>query len=107
MSDIILGESVKKSPFKLLRGSRILLKRPVKKESSLTMDATTEKQLELEMMQKWTRLEVYAVGTAVEDTVVGDKVYISMDTITNAAVIHLGVEDMYLMIREQDISIIW
>ena len=62
--------------FKKLRGRRILLIKPVKKESSIQIDAQTEAALEAENMKQWTTLEVFAVGEDVEELVVGDKVYV-------------------------------
>jgi hypothetical protein len=103
MTDTTAGAA---APFKLLRGHRVLLKRPVKKESAIQLDAATEAEMEMEMMRKWTNLEVFAVGNEVKEIAAGDKVYITPDAIQNAGVIHVNGE-VYLRVSEYDIEVVW
>jgi hypothetical protein len=53
-----------------------------------------------------TSLDVYAVGEAVKDIEVGDKVYISPNTIMHADLIDIDGDQKFL-IREMDVVLIW
>lgn len=92
--------------FKKLRGRRILLIKPVLKESSIELSAETKANLEAENMKQWTALEVFAVGEDVEDVVVGDKVYVPTYGLQQAEIIDID-KTLYMMISEGDIAIIW
>lgn len=94
------------SLFKRLRGRRILLIKPVKKESSIKLNAETEAALDAAAMLQWTALEVFAIGEDVEDVVVGDKVYVPTYGLQQAEVVEID-KKLYMMISEGDIAIIW
>jgi hypothetical protein len=94
------------SDFKRLRGRRILITKPVKKESSIQLSAETEAALDAEAMKQWTALEVYAIGEDVEDVAVGDKVYIPTFGLQQAEILEVGGA-LRLMVSEGDISIVW
>jgi hypothetical protein len=89
-----------------LLGKRVLLTTPRKKESIIELTPEVEKQLEMDMIQEWTNLEVYAVGTDVTVFKPGDKVYVSVSSLSSAERIMIG-EDAKLMINEFEIAIIW
>jgi hypothetical protein len=94
------------STFKKLRGRRILLIKPVKKESSIQLTAETEAALEAENMKQWTALEVFAIGEDVEEVAVGDKVYVPTFGLQQAELVEID-KVLYMMISEGDIAIIW
>jgi hypothetical protein len=89
-----------------LLGKRVLLTTPRRKESIIELTPEVEKQLEMDMIQEWTNLEVYAVGTDVTVFKPGDKVYVSVSSLSSAERIMIG-EDAKLMINEFEIAIIW
>jgi co-chaperonin GroES (HSP10) len=92
--------------FKKLRGRRILLIKPVLKESSIELSAETKAALEAENMKQWTALEVFAVGDDVEEVKAGDKVYVPTYGIQQAEIIDID-KVLYLIISEGDVAIIW
>lgn len=94
------------SDFKTLRGRRILLTKPVKKESAIQLSAETEAQMDAEAMKQWTALEVFAIGEDVEDVAVGDKVYVPTYGLSQAEILEVGGA-LRMMISEGDVSIIW
>jgi hypothetical protein len=92
--------------FKKLRGRRILLIKPVKKESSIQLTAETEAALDAAAMKQWTALEVFAIGEDVEEVVAGDKVYVPTFGLQQAELVEIN-KVLYMMISEGDIAIIW
>jgi len=93
-------------PFKTLRGRRILIEVPVKKESSITLSAKDEDAMMYEAMKQWNRLTIFAIGDKVEDVVVGDVVYIGVNQLEHAEKVDID-GNVKLMLNEMDIAIIW
>ena len=89
-----------------LLGKRVLLSVPQRPESILELTPEVEKQLEMDLIKKWTGLEVFAIGEDVTSVKVGDKVYIPSSTLTNAERVLID-EDTKMMISEFEIAIIW
>lgn len=94
-----------KKPFKVL-GKRVLLNIPKRPESKIELTPEIERQMEQELIKKWTNLVVHSVGDSVVDVKQGDKVYVSSDALRQAERITIG-EDTKLMISEYDIAIVW
>jgi predicted nuclease of restriction endonuclease-like RecB superfamily len=92
---------------KKLIGTRVLLSKPVKPETTIVMSSEMEDEMEREMMKKWTHLEVYAVGSDVTSVNVGDSVYVPSFSLQSADLIELDDLSTKLMIAERDIAIIW
>lgn len=92
---------------KKLIGTRVLLSKPVKPETTIVMSLEMEDEMEREMMKKWTHLEVYAVGSDVTSVNVGDSVYVPSFSLQSADLIELDDLSTKLMIAERDIAIIW
>jgi hypothetical protein len=92
--------------FKSLKGRRILINQPVLKESAIELSEADKAHIEQESMKKWTRLEVYAVGSDVTGIEKGDIVYISVSAIKGAEVIEVE-ESIKLMVSEYDVAIVW
>lgn len=93
-------------PFKTLRGRRILIEVPVKKESAIKLSEKDEDAMMYEAMKQWNRLTVFAVGDKVEDVAVGDQVYIAMGQLEHSEKIDID-GTVRLMVNEMDIAIIW
>jgi hypothetical protein len=93
-------------PFKTLRGRRILIEVPVKKESVITLSEKDQDALMYEAMKQWNKLTVYAVGDKVEEIAVGDSVYIPVPQLEHAEKVDID-GSVKLMFNEMDIAIIW
>ena len=93
-----------------LRGNRIMLDKPEKKEEEGKLDLILtdemEKQAEKDMMKEWTHLNVYAIGTDVQDVKVGDKVYIRTGALHNAEIMELE-DGIKMMVVVHDVLMIW
>jgi len=94
----------------ILRGNRVLIDKPEKKEEEnkldLILSESDEKDLEKDMMKEWTHLNVCAVGTDVTDLKVGDKVYVRTGALHNAEIIDLN-GSIKMMVTIHDIVMIW
>jgi len=94
----------------ILRGNRIMLDKPEKKEEEgkldLILTEEMEKQQEQDMMKEWTHLNVYAVGADVEDVKAGDKVYVRTGALHNAEIIDMEGA-IKMMVTVHDIVMIW
>lgn len=94
----------------ILRGNRIMLDKPEKKEEEGKLDLILtdemEKQQEQDMMKEWTHLNVHAVGSDVTDVKAGDKVYVRTGALHNAEIIDME-GDIKMMVTVHDIVMIW
>lgn len=95
----------------ILRGNRVMLDKPVKKEAAkkkvdLILSKDDEKDIEQEMMKEWTHLNVYAVGVDVSDVKAGDKVYVRTSALHNAEIVDMD-GDMKMMVLIHDVIMIW
>lgn len=95
------------SAFKQLRGRRILITKPVAETKSV-IEITPEVQAELDkdMMKRWTRLTIFAVGTEVTDLAAGDDVYINASMLANAELVQLEGVD-YMMVLDHAVAIVY
>ena len=78
----------------ILRGNRIMLDKPEKKEKKegeldLIVPDNLEKEAEQEMMKEWTHLNIFAVRDEVKDLKAGDKVYVRTGALHNAEIIDI------------------
>ena len=89
-----------------LRGSRVLLNCPPRKDLGLHLSEEAQKEILIKELTQMTSLEVFAVGDAVKDIKVGDQVYISPSTIMHAELIDVDGGQKFL-IREMDIVLTW
>ncbi len=94
----------------ILRGNKILLDKPEKKEEESKLDLILskddEKDIEKDMMKEWTHLNVFAVGEEVNDVKVGDKVYVRTGALHNAEIIDID-GSIKMMVLVHDIIMIW
>ena len=63
-------------------------------------------QLDQEMMIKWTRLTIFAVGSEVADLKSGDEVYVSAGMLANAELVQLDGVD-YMMVQDHAVAIVY
>jgi hypothetical protein len=92
--------------FKQLRGNRILLDLPKKEEGKLIVDENTKEALEREMIQKYQKLTVYAVGDVITDVKPGDSVLVDPSSLSKAPVIPMG-DDPKLLVSSFDVILVW
>ena len=94
----------------ILRGNRVMLDKPEKKEEEGKLDLILtdemEKQQEQDMMKEWTHLNVHAVGADVTDVKAGDKVYVRTGALHNAEIIDIE-GSIKMMVTVHDIVMIW
>jgi hypothetical protein len=93
------------SEFKLL-GPRILLTLPQINKPTLQLSEELERQWMEKEMQKFNKLEVFAIGTEVTGVEVGDSVTVNPLFIRNAERVNIEGEDK-VVIRYPDITIVW
>jgi hypothetical protein len=91
--------------FKLL-GPRILLNLPQINKPTLQLSEELERQWMEKEMQKFNKLEVFAIGTEVTGVEVGDSVTVNPLFIRNAERVNIEGEDK-VVIRYPDITIVW
>jgi hypothetical protein len=89
-----------------LKGSRVLLNCPPRRDLGIHLSEEAQKEVLIKELNEMTSLEVFAVGDAVKDIAVGDKVYISPSTIMHAELIDVEGGQKFL-IREMDVVLTW
>lgn len=94
--------------FEELTGRRVLLTKPVRKESSIELSDETKAQLDAEAMKDWIALEIYAIGTSVTKTniVPGKKVYVPTYALQSSEIVEIDGA-LRMMVADDDIAIIW
>lgn len=90
----------------ILRGKRVLINIPEKKESAIELTEKDKAMIEEQEMKKWTALEVHAVGKEVTEVNPGDKVYLTVSAIQDAERVLIDNE-IKMMVNEASIAIIW
>lgn len=90
----------------ILRGKRVLINIPEKKESAIELTEKDKAMIEEQEMKKWTALEVYATGKEVTEVGPGDKVYLTVSAIQDAERVLIG-DEIKMMVNEASIAIIW
>ncbi len=103
-------------PFKMLRGSRVLLELPeedAEVASGIILSDATKAAVKEEKMgsdDRWTKLKVFRAGSKCEDVVTGDLVYIQKaaleDHIKSGRGFMVINEVVYLMVGEHQIDLI-
>ena len=90
-----------------LLGTRVLITKPIKPESTIVLSPEMEAEVERDMMKKWTHIEIYAIGDEVKTVKVGDIVYIPIYALQNADLLEMDDLTTKMMVAERDIAIIW
>jgi len=90
----------------ILRGTRVLINIPEKKESAIELTEKDKAMIEEAEMTKWTRLVVHAVGEDVKEIQKGDEVYLSVSAIQDAERVWVD-GSIKMMVNQGSIAIIW
>ena len=86
-------------------GKRVLIQKPESIESAVLLTDDVKAQLDKDLIAKWTKLRVAAVGNECTTIKADDMVYVGR-VLEHAEVIL--IEDVtYFMINEAQISIVW
>jgi hypothetical protein len=95
-------------PFKELTGKKILITKPVRKESSIQLSDEAKAALDADAMKSWTSLEIFAIGADVtnKNAVPGAKVYVPTYALTSSEILEVDGA-LRMMISEGDIAIYW
>jgi hypothetical protein len=89
----------------LLKGKRILIEKPVRKESAVILGEDVQAGLDADMMKQWSRLKVVAVGDECTSVKMGDQVYIG-SALANCEVVDIDGA-VYFIAYESNVAIIW
>ena len=89
-----------------VKGHRVLLSRPEKKDLGIQLTPELEAELMQEELKEYHSLEVFAVGDEVEDLKAGDHVYVSPGTLIHSEVVTIDGSEK-IMVRAMDIAIVW
>ena len=89
----------------LLKGKRILIEKPVRKESAVILGEDVQAGLDADMMKQWSRLKVVAVGDECTSVKVGDQVYIG-SALANCEVVDIEGY-VFFIAYESNVAIIW
>lgn len=91
-----------------LLGNRVYLNMPKKEESKLIVDENTKEALKKELLNKMSKLTVYAVGDLVTSLEVGDEVLVDPEALARkATIIPLSEDKEVLLVSPFDIVHIW
>lgn len=91
---------------KSLRGRRVLLTTPELKKSAVELSIKDEEAIMQEAMKKWQKLEVFAVGTEIEDIKPGDHVYVQTYALESGEKIDIDGK-IKLLVPDTAIALIW
>jgi hypothetical protein len=89
----------------LLKGKRILIEKPVRKESAVILGEDVQTSLDADMMKQWSHLKVVAVGDECTLVKVGDQVYIG-SALANCEVVDIEGY-VFFIAYESNVAIIW
>lgn len=91
-----------------LLGNRVYLNMPKKEESKLIVDENTKEALKKELLNKMSKLTVYAVGDLVTSLEVGDEVLVDPEALARkATIIPLSKDKEVLLVSPFDIVHVW
>jgi hypothetical protein len=89
----------------LVQGKRVLIEKPVRKESAVILGEDVQANLDADMMLQWSRLKVVAVGDECTSVKAGDQVYVG-SALANCEVIQIE-EQVFFIVYEYSVAIIW
>lgn len=94
--------------FKKLLGNRIYLNMPKKEESKIIVDENTKDALKKELLNKMSRLTVYAVGDLVTTIAPGDEVLVDPEALARkTTIVPLSKDKEVLLVSPFDIVHVW
>lgn len=98
------------SEFRTLLGNRVYLEIPKREESKIVVDENTKEALKREMLKKYSKLKVFAVGEGVTNPFlkVGDEVLVEPEALARKAVmVDLSDDVQVALVSYFDVIHIW
>ena len=91
-----------------LLGNRIFVEMPKSEESSkLVVDENTKEALQMEMLNKMSKVKVHSVGTTVQGIVAGDEILVDPFALSKAVLIPLSETETVLLVSPFDVILKW
>ena len=91
---------------KHLRGKKLLITIPELEKSGLQLSEKDEELMMQDAMKKWQSLEVYEVGSEVEDIKKGDMIYAQSYALESGEKLEVNGK-MRILIPDNAVAIIW
>lgn len=92
--------------FKSLKGVRVLLTLPERDTKGIELSPELKEELDREYAAKLDKLEVYAIGDAVEGVQPGDFVYVPTEELKRGTFVTINGEAK-LMVAYHGIALVW
>lgn len=91
---------------KSLRGKKVLITIPELKKSKIEISSKDEDMIMRDAMKKWEKLEVFEIGSEVEEIKKGDIVYIQSYALETGEKVEIDGK-MRILVPDNAIVIIW
>jgi hypothetical protein len=88
-----------------LLGKRLLIKKPERPVSVIELSDEAREALDKEFIKRYTRLEVFEVGSDCTTIKKGDFVYLGT-SLEHSEIVEID-ETLYFMVNEAQVSIVW
>jgi hypothetical protein len=92
--------------FKKLNGVRVLLSLPPRDTKGIELSPELKEELDREYAAQLDKLEVYAVGDAVEGIKIGDVVYVPTEELKRGTFVTIN-EESKLIVNSMAIALVW
>ena len=92
--------------FKKLNGVRVLLSLPPRDTKGIELSPELKEELDREYAAQLDKLEVYAVGDAVEGIKIGDVVYVPTEELKRGTFVTIN-EESKLIVSSMAIGLVW
>jgi hypothetical protein len=92
--------------FKKLNGVRVILSLPPRDTKGIELSPELKEELDREYAAQLDKLEVYAVGDAVEGIKIGDVVYVPTEELKRGTFVTINGESK-LIVNSMAIALVW
>jgi predicted transcriptional regulator len=92
--------------FKKLNGVRVLLSLPPRDTKGIELSPELKEELDREYAAQLDKLEVYAIGDAVEGIKIGDVVYVPTEELKRGTFVTIN-EESKLIVNSMAIALVW
>ena len=92
--------------FKKLNGVRVILSLPPRDTKGIELSPELKEELDREYAAQLDKLEVYAVGDAVEGIKIGDVVYVPTEELKRGTFVTIN-EESKLIVNSLAIALVW
>jgi predicted transcriptional regulator len=92
--------------FKKLNGVRVILSLPPRDTKGIELSPELKEELDREYAAQLDKLEVYAIGDAVEGIKIGDVVYVPTEELKRGTFVTIN-EESKLIVSSMAIGLVW